>query len=135
MLIIKVCRKGAKLMVDSLHEEKIKNLLNQEIKKQYGSLRNYTIIFNRSYSTIYSAFQRGIGGIGVKTFNGICNDLNIDITELLVNHKIKYRLDQEKIKKIDTHFLNKVADLDNNEFILLNNYLDFIISKRDNNNE
>ena len=53
------------------------------IKKEYKSVRQFSIAIGVPYSTIKSGLSNGIGGMAVDTIIKMCNALNIKVDELM----------------------------------------------------
>lgn len=75
-------------------------LIKSEIKKQYKSLRQFSIAVNMPYSTIAIALEKGDKGIEAMAYNSviaICNKLNIDpINFLPVSQSMDSLMPQER---------------------------------------
>lgn len=111
-------------------ESLLSTLVENEILRQYGSLRKFTEKFGWSYTTIYSGLKRGIGGMGINVFSKLCKDLNIDLNALLEENIVK-PADLSK-KEIDPKIKMKILELTADELITLDKFLNFIFSARGN---
>lgn len=67
----------------------LENQLKNEILSKYKSIRAFTNAFDIPYSTLDSAFKRGINNIGIGTALKIFGALNLDI-ESVKNGTLKY---------------------------------------------
>jgi hypothetical protein len=91
---------------------KLSKLIEQEIKKQYRSVRQFSASMGIPNSTVVSAVKNGVSGTGYDTVIKICKKLSIDIsnpdfpvllTDRGKNLLIKYNaLDEKGQHTIDT---------------------------------
>lgn len=56
--------------------------IKEEIYRQYKNPMQFSKLFNIPYSTLTSAFKKGIGGTAVETVLTICDALDLDINKL-----------------------------------------------------
>lgn len=54
-------------------------LIQQEIKRQYKSVRKFTTALDLPYTTVTSALKNGIGGTAYETVTKICAALHIQL--------------------------------------------------------
>jgi predicted transcriptional regulator len=94
-------------------EEQLKDL----ILKKYYSVREFTVIADIPYTTMYSIFRRGIGNSSVNTIIKVCKLLGISVdaladgkivpvnkkAEILVNERFEIKDLMEDTKDILTH--------------------------------
>lgn len=111
-------------------DNKLSELVEKEIIRQHGTLRKFTEKFGWSYTTIYSGLKRGIGGMGIDTFNSLCKDLNIDINALLIDNVIKPM--EHADMDIDYSLKAKILKMSEKQLEQLNDYVDFLLSKNEN---
>lgn len=74
--------------------------LREQILKQYKSVRQFCIKMEIPYSTLSTAFERGIGGMAYDTVIKMCEDLSIspiDFTELYTDEPVSEQLLENKI--------------------------------------
>ena len=56
-------------------------LITQEIKKQYKSVRAFSLAIGVPQTTVVSSLKNGIGGTGFDTVLKMCNALNIKVKD------------------------------------------------------
>ena len=78
-------------------------LITQEIKKQYKSVRAFSFAIGVPQTTIVSSIKNGISGTGFDTVVKMCNALNIKI----VDFDTPVVINEETI-----NFMKKLNDLD-----------------------
>ena len=74
-------------------------LISNEIKKQYKSVRQFAAVINIPQTTLASTLKNGVSGSAYETVIKICNALNIK----LVNHEYPIALDEETLKALDIY--------------------------------
>lgn len=74
-------------------------LISDEIKKQYKSVRQFASVVNIPQTTLASTLKNGVKGTAYETVVKICNSLNIK----LVNHEYPILLDEETLKALDIY--------------------------------
>ncbi len=57
--------------------DSITELIKTEIKKQYGTLKKFSVVSEIPYSTLTNALTKGVGGTSYNTVIKICKLLNI----------------------------------------------------------
>lgn len=90
-------------------------LIKQEIKKQYKSVRQFSISVGIAQTTIVSALKNGVSGTGFSTVMKMCKALNIEIfnysvplirNDNTINLLRKYNI----LDKIGEHTVQAVLD-------------------------
>ena len=86
--------------------ENLTELIANEIKRQYRSVRKFALHMNIPQTTLFSILKNGIGGTAYDTVVKICNELNIE----LVNHASAVKMDDNILALIQKYnFLDDVG--------------------------
>lgn len=102
------------------------------IIKRYGSIRKFAEYTGIASSTITSMLSKGVGGTSVDTVIKICKALGITVEELQnIESKDNIKKESNKPITIAAH-LPEGVELTEEEMKQVNDFVQFIISKRDN---
>lgn len=81
--------------------DNLTELIKSEIKRQYGSVKNFSAKTGISMSTLNTAFLKGIEGSSYELVTRICTILHIR------------HIDDEKIVYVNEEFYNLVTEFEN----------------------
>lgn len=102
------------------------------IIKRFGSIRKFAEYTGIPSSTITSMLSKGVGGTSVDTVIKICKALGITVEELQnIESKDNIKKESNKPTTIAAH-LPEGVELTEEEMKRVNDFVQFIISKRDN---
>lgn len=102
------------------------------IIKRFGSIRKFAEYTGIASSTITSMLSKGVGGTSVDTVIKICKALGITVEELQnIESKDNIKKESNKPTTIASH-LPEGVELTEEEMKQVNDFVQFIISKRDN---
>lgn len=86
--------------------EKLTELISNEIKKQYKSVRKFALHMNIPQTTLFSILKNGIGGTAYETVVKICSELGI----VLVNYESAVKIDGDILAIIQKYnFLDELG--------------------------
>ena len=86
--------------------ENLTELIASEIKKQYRSVRRFSIHMGIPQTTLFSILRNGIGGTAYETIVKICSELGIG----LINYNTAIKIDSAVLNMIQKYnFLDEVG--------------------------
>ena len=86
--------------------QNLTELIASEIKKQYRSVRQFSIHMEIPQTTLFSLLKNGIGGTAYETVVKICEELGIG----LINYNTVIKIDSDVLNVIQKyHFLDEVG--------------------------
>lgn len=108
-----ICNIKESLIMDSITE-----LIKNEIKQQYKSIRKFSEVSGIPYSTLSNALAKGVGGTSYETVVKICKLLNIKqaIDSDIVLFNDQFHDIYSKLTKLDQQGLHTVKTVLNVEY-------------------
>lgn len=86
--------------------QNLTELIASEIKKQYRSVRRFSIHMGIPQTTLFSILKNGIGGTAYETVVKICEELGIG----LINYNTAIKIDSDVLNMIQKYnFLDEVG--------------------------
>ena len=86
--------------------ENLTELIASEIKKQFRSVRRFSIHMGIPQTTLFSILRNGIGGTAYETIVRICSELGIG----LINYNTAIKIDSDVLNMIQKYnFLDEVG--------------------------
>lgn len=82
-----------------MNSEYLTNLIVDEVKKQYRSVRRFAMHLEIPQTTVASALKNGVGGTAYTTVVRMCEELNIK----LVNYDTPIPMDEKTISMIEKY--------------------------------